>query len=119
VDGLSTSATSRSVRISLQGPGFVQVRHEHVRLDQHVGAPRDVGRGSEQHSRALTLEIVSEPQTQALNQDLMPQPRRRGDQQVAVHDLVAVAVVRQRADRVSGVIAGCGHAHTFVSAAGE
>ena len=56
--------------------------------------------------------------TQAEHEHLVPGPGRRVHQQLAVDHLVAVAVVRERADHVGGEVAGS-HAHTFVSAAGE
>ena len=93
--------------------------HEHVRVHQHVRGPGDIGRRGQGDADRLSLEVFPDGQGQPVHQDLMPEAWGGRHQELAVHDFVPVAVVRHRADHVGGVVDGCGHAHTFVSAAGS
>src|SRR2546427_593896 len=101
----------------LQSPRLLEWHDEHVRLHADVATPRNVCPGAERVPHRLMLQVLAEGSLQPEDQHLVPREGRRGHEQLPVHHLVAVAVIRQRANHVDAVVDGGDHAHSIGSSA--
>src|SRR5690606_42012553 len=75
-------------------PAVMEGDHEEVGLDEGARVKLDVGRCQDGRGDPISGEIVSDPPVKLADSGLVPPRRCRRHQELAIHNFVALSVVR-------------------------